>query len=367
MHSPHEHLQVTTSKGRGTAASLRGLLLFCIVLAACSAPAPAVTVALAIPVCGDADSAVVVEDSPDADRHVAAYNGKGERLWRASLGSDAYPVAVGRCDVAVLSSSVEEWPHATVGDPLACVYSREGIAVWPGQTGFLKYRVLAATAVGTGVVATGNGGIVSLRTQVNGEYVHTEPMASADVDWVSSADGAVGVAYEYANPDGHLYFYQQDRDRWRFVRRIAVPAPLVQVYAVAPDRYLVRTENDFILYANGRSIQVSDTDFYSDAYLTDAYVVLISRRLEGEGVVRNDLKVLDDGLHTVFSRAYAANVLVSSTHDLVLSTPGRVTVVSQAGIRDITVDPDRYARAGPQGSLVLAGAGGVSFSRLTPS
>jgi hypothetical protein len=70
----------------------------------------------------------------------------------------------------------------------------------------------AATAVGTGVVATGNGEVVSLRTQVNGEYVYTEQTASADVDRAQSADGAAGVAYEYANPDGKLYFYQQDGD-----------------------------------------------------------------------------------------------------------------------------------------------------------
>lgn len=344
-------------RGRSVAAPRRLGLFLALVLCSCSSPDAAA--ALAFPICADASGAIVIEEPPDAGRMVSGHSGTGERAWRASLGQDAYPAAVGQCAVAVLSSSVRSWPYPERVDPPAVVYSRAGAVTWPGQEGFTKYRVLAATAFGEGVVAVGRGANISVLLQSGGEYVHTMEMASDEVDWVQAPAGTVGMAFDYLAPRGYLAFYEQTGDRWRFVRSIDTPAPVVQAYVVTPERYLIRTDSEFLLYENGHEVTVAPTDFYSDAYLTDRYIVLVSRRVEGEGVARSDVRVLDNRLQSVYTKSFADNVLVSSgsRSGIVLSVPGRLVVVDQAGSRTLAVGPGQYAIVGADGTLAVAGAG----------
>lgn len=303
------------------------MLVAAAVLTGCAA-APDDTGGKAFPLCADATGAVVVDQEQGAIR---AYSPTSALLW--STSEDQYTAALNACTGQVFSSSVGRWADAGFTDPAPTARLADGrTETWPVPGEFSKFRVLAATTVGTGVVVTAQGGRATVRTQVDGRFTDGIELSAEGFDWSISPDGNVGVAYEQGAHT--MIVLAREGDRWQIVERRQLTEPVDTIFV--RDRTTFVSAGPTYQLHNGNSVtRLAAADEFSDVDLSSRHVVLLRRSVGPDGD-HTAVRVMGDD-RVLFAGEFPAVVIPSARHngdEVLLSTPDKTITVSTAGVAE---------------------------------
>nr|WP_157527553.1 hypothetical protein [Kibdelosporangium sp. MJ126-NF4]CEL15133.1 hypothetical protein [Kibdelosporangium sp. MJ126-NF4]CTQ93271.1 hypothetical protein [Kibdelosporangium sp. MJ126-NF4] len=334
----------------------RGLIAtatLALVLAGCSTEPPTGPSRLMKPICADSSGTIVTDPNTDT---VRAFARDGRGLWSHDQEDGRFVATAGECAAQVFSALISDWADPSVRDPDPLAYLPDGRTVpWPGRAAHSKFRVLAATQVGTGVVATADGQHTTLRTQVDGRMTASEEMKSAALDWGIAPDGKTAAAFDYGTAGGRLIILERGADRWAITSRTEVAEPVHAVFLRDKDTYVLAHQDRYDLHTGATTRRIGGPRDTSDVFMAGDNIALLSRMTNAEQDL-TEVRILGKDLRPRFSTSAAQVAVVSAFHNaVVLSFPGRTVVVDGDQHRELDVPASRYTFAGQDNTVVQVG------------
>ncbi|ALG13919.1 hypothetical protein AOZ06_49905 [Kibdelosporangium phytohabitans] len=320
---------------------------------ACSAPADAKPSRLMKPVCTDSSGTVVADPNRDTIR---AFSRDGAQLWSHDQEEGRFAAAAGACATQVFSALIADWTDLTVRDPDPLAYLPNGTTVpWPGRGAHSKFRVLAATGLGTGVVATADGARTTLRTQVDGQFVASEEMKSASFDWAIAPDGRTAAAFDHGTTGGELIILERNHGRWGIASKTEVTEPVYGAFLRDENTYVLAHEDRYDLHTGGTARRIAGPRDVSDVFMAGGNIALLSR-MTSVDKDRTDVRVLGPDLRPRFTTSAEQAAVVSAfRNSVVLSFPDRTVVVDGDQHKQLDVPAHRYTFAGQDNTVVQVG------------
>lgn len=293
------------------------------------------------PIFGDQEALLVLDAGTS---RVLSYDRAGNVRWEQSLAEHRpYLTCVGSCAQLAISSDSDSWPDASRQDASPTFLRSSGRRLpWPTSGSFIKYRIVAATSLGSGVVVTSDGQKAAVRIQANHRYLQSAELESSLVEWHQSVDGSVGAIFDYGRRAGQtssVVVVAREGGRWRLVSKRTWAEPVFAVFlSDDPGRYVLGRESEYRLISGA-----SEADYVAEIELSDLalyshFNIELLRRMGSEGD-RTTANVVDrrDG-RSLFQSEYhsAATVSVSGRlGGVLLSSPGATHFVTSTGARQV--------------------------------